>query len=57
MMRKIENEKAFLREEIQKKEDYIRTFTTPKLYFQDGRYEEVVSIHQFDLRFSFWLNS
>lgn len=45
MMR--ENEKAYLRDMIQELEDYIRTFRTPQIHFENGGWEELAKIEHF----------
>lgn len=42
-----ENEKSFLRDEINKKLDYMRTFKEPELVFGDGRWEKLATIADF----------
>ena len=42
-----ENQISILEDDIKGTLDYIRTFTEPKLYFEDGRYEVLASKSQF----------
>jgi hypothetical protein len=42
-----ENEKSFLRDEIAKKIDYMRTFKEPQLHFEDGRWEVLATKDHF----------
>jgi hypothetical protein len=42
-----ENEKSFLRDEIAKKIDYMRTFKEPQIHFEDGRWEVLASKDHF----------
>jgi hypothetical protein len=42
-----ENEMAWLRDHIQECKDYIRTFRTPQVHFENGGWEELASIKQF----------
>jgi hypothetical protein len=41
------NEMAWLRDHIQECKDYIRTFKTPQVHFENGGWEELASIQQF----------
>jgi hypothetical protein len=41
------NEMAWLRDHIEECKDYIRTFRTPQVHFQNGEWEELASIKQF----------
>ena len=47
-----ENEKAFLRDKIQEHQDYIRTFTVPTVYFENGGFERLADISMFEQKFS-----
>jgi hypothetical protein len=42
-----ENEKSYLRDKIQERMDYIRTFKIPQVHFQDGRWEELATMDMF----------
>lgn len=44
---RLNNEKAWLRDKIQESKDYIKNFSSPKLYFEDGRYEEIAPAEMF----------
>lgn len=41
------NEKARIKDEIQERLDYIRTFTAPQLHFSDGRWETLADADHF----------
>lgn len=43
-----ENEKSWLREKIQEHTEYMRTFTVPTVYFEDGRFERLAEQSMFD---------
>lgn len=43
-----ENEKSFLCDKIQEHLDYIRNFTVPQLHFEDGRWESLAVISDFE---------
>jgi len=42
-----ENEKAFLKDKIQERQDYIRTFKVPQVHFENGGWEELAKIEHF----------
>jgi len=46
-----ENEKAWLRDQIQERKDYIRTFRTPQVHFENGGWEELAKIEHFTMMF------
>jgi len=43
-----ENEKSFIRDKIQELSEYIRTFTVPTAYYEDGRFEHLANIEDFE---------
>ena len=43
-----ENEKSFLIDKIQEREDYIRTFRTPQAHYGDGRWDELAGKSMFE---------
>lgn len=42
-----ENEKAYLRDMIEERKDYIRTFRTPQVHFENGGWEELAKLEHF----------
>lgn len=42
-----ENEKAYLRDMIQERKDYIRTFKLPQVHFENGGWETLATMDQF----------
>ena len=42
-----ENERAYLRDMISERKEYIRTFRTPQIHFENGGWEELAKIEHF----------
>jgi hypothetical protein len=42
-----ENEKSYLRDMISERKEYIRTFRTPQIHFENGGWEELAKIEHF----------
>jgi hypothetical protein len=47
-----ENEKAYLKTLIEEYKDYMKTFRTPQVHFEDGRWDEIAPISQFESMFN-----
>jgi hypothetical protein len=46
------NEKAFIKDRINENEEYIRTFRTPQIHFENGGWQELAPIETFQGRFA-----
>jgi hypothetical protein len=46
-----ENEKSFIRDKIQELSQYMKDFTVPTVYFEDGRFERLAEFEMFEDKF------